>query len=64
MTNEERNRTESLFDELVEATFKPNGGVEVKTVEGDAKEMREAADELAQAWIRFRDFDTRHPGAA
>lgn len=64
MNKEERERTESLLDELVETTFKPNGEVEVKTVEGDAKEMREAADELAQAWKRFRDFDTRHPGAA
>lgn len=64
MANEERERTESLFDELVETTFKPDGEAEVETVEGDAKEMQEAAEELSQAWKRFRDFDTRHPGAA
>lgn len=32
MTNEERERTESLFDELVETTFKPDGEAEVETV--------------------------------
>ena len=64
MTSEERERTESLLDELVETTFKPDEEGEVKTVEGDAKEMQEASDELLQAGKRFRDFDTRHPGAA
>lgn len=62
MTNEERERTESLFDELIETRLKPDG--EVTTVEGDTKEMSDSIDELTQAWKRFRDFDTRHPGAA
>lgn len=64
MTNEERERTESLFDELVETEFKPDGEVEVKTVEGDAAEMEEAIAELTQAWRRFREFDRRHTDAA
>src|ERR1700676_5793027 len=64
MTTKVTERSESLFDELIETVFSPDGEVEVKTVEGDPKEMQEAAAELAQAWKRFRDFDTRHPGAA
>lgn len=64
MTSEEKERTQSLFDELVETTFKPDGEAEVKTVEGDAKEMEEAVADLVQSWRRFRDFDRRHADAA
>ena len=59
MTNDDK-LIESMFDEVIETSIKPDGEVEVKVLESSAEqEMAEAIEELQHAWKQFKETDNR-----
>jgi hypothetical protein len=55
---------ESMFDEVIETSIKPNGEVEVKLVSPSAEEVESAVADFVRSWREFRILDPLRYGDA
>jgi len=52
---------DSMFDEVIETTIKPDGTAEVSLVDDAVQEMENAVADMARSWREFRDLNVKGP---